>query len=83
MPVPGDGFLLSERQAEYGTIQRIACETPPAGAVPAEPGLEDAFLCIYREGRSHAAAARWEMGRLFRLPALGVSGAVHGPNGFP
>lgn len=50
MPVPGDGFLLSERQAEYGTVQRIACETPPAGAVPAEPGLEDAFLCIYREG---------------------------------
>lgn len=44
-------FLLSERQGESGTVLRIFCDTPPQGAVPVVPGLEDAFLAIYREGQ--------------------------------
>lgn len=44
-------FLLSERQGERGTVLRIFCDTPPRGAVPVMPGLEDAFLAIYREGQ--------------------------------
>lgn len=47
-----DQFLLSEGQNEAGPVLRILTETPPAGAVPAVPGLEDAFLAIYREGQS-------------------------------
>lgn len=47
-----DQFLLSEGQSEAGPVLRILTETPPAGAVPAVPGLEDAFLAIYREGQS-------------------------------
>ncbi len=43
--------LLSERQGEQGTVLRIFCDTPPQGAVPVNPGLEDAFLAIYREGQ--------------------------------
>lgn len=44
-------FLLSERQGEQGTVLRIFCDTPPQGAAPVMPGLEDAFLAIYREGQ--------------------------------
>ena len=47
-----DQFLLSEGQSEAGPMLRILSETPPAGAVPAAPGLEDAFLAIYREERT-------------------------------
>ncbi len=47
-----DQFLLSEGQSEAGPVLRILTETPPAGAVPAVPGLEDAFLAIYREGQT-------------------------------
>ena len=47
-----DQFLLSEGQGEAGPVLRILTETPPAGAVSAAPGLEDAFLAIYREGQS-------------------------------
>lgn len=47
-----DQFLLSEGQSETGPVLRILTETPPAGAIPAAPGLEDAFLAIYREGQS-------------------------------
>lgn len=47
-----DQFLLSEGQSEAGPVLRILTETPPAGAVLAVPGLEDAFLAIYREGQS-------------------------------
>lgn len=47
-----DQFLLSEGQSEAGPVLRILTETPPAGAVPAAPGLEDAFLAIYREGQA-------------------------------
>ena len=43
-------FLLSEGQGEAGPVLRILTENPPVGAVPAAPGLEDAFLAIYREG---------------------------------
>ena len=46
-----DQYLLSEGQSEAGPVLRILTETPPAGAVPAAPGLEDAFLAIYREGQ--------------------------------
>ncbi|MEY8420363.1 ABC transporter ATP-binding protein [Oscillospiraceae bacterium 44-5] len=44
-------FLLSERQGEQGTVLRIFCDTPPQGAVPVTPSLEDAFLAVYREGQ--------------------------------
>ena len=44
-------FLLSERQGEQGTVLRIFCDTPPQGAAPVTPSLEDAFLAIYREGQ--------------------------------
>ena len=47
-----DQFLLSEGQSEAGPVLRILAEPPPAGAVPAVPGLEDAFLAIYREGQT-------------------------------
>lgn len=47
-----DQFLLSEGQSEAGPVLRILTENPPARAVSAAPGLEDAFLAIYREGQS-------------------------------
>ena len=46
-----DQFLLSEGQGEAGPVLRVLTEHPPAGAIPAVPGLEDAFLAIYREGQ--------------------------------
>ena len=46
---PGQ-FLLSERQGENGSVLRLLCDAPPEGSTPAAPGLEDAFLAIYREG---------------------------------
>ena len=46
---PGQ-FLLSERQGERGPVLRLLCDAPPADGVPVTPGLEDAFLAIYREG---------------------------------
>lgn len=45
---PGQ-FLLSERQGEHGAVLRLLCETPPDSGVCVTPGLEDAFLAIYRE----------------------------------
>lgn len=48
---PGQ-FFLSERQGEKGTVMRLLCDTPPAAGTPVAPGLEDAFLSIYREGTS-------------------------------
>ena len=46
-----DQFLLSEGQGETGPVLRVLTENPPPGAVPVVPGLEDAFLAIYREGQ--------------------------------
>lgn len=48
-PLEPDQFLLSEGQSEAGPVLRILADTPPAGAVSVTPGLEDAFLAIYRE----------------------------------
>ena len=42
-------FLLSERQSENGPVVRIMSDTPPNGAVVVTPGLEDAFLAIFRD----------------------------------
>lgn len=42
-------LLLSEGQSEEGPVLRVLSDTPPAGGIPAAPGLEDAFLAIYRE----------------------------------
>jgi len=42
-------LLLSERQGEKGPVLRIVADTPPDGAVAVAPGLEDAFLYIYRD----------------------------------
>lgn len=47
-----DQLLLSERQGENGTMLRIAADAPPSEAIPVTPGLEDAFLYIYRDVRS-------------------------------
>lgn len=44
-----DGFLLSERQGEQGTVLRVVSEHNIEGAVAAEPNLEDAFIYIYRD----------------------------------
>ena len=44
-----DQPVLSEGQSEAGPVVRMLSDTPPAGAVPVTPGLEDAFLAIYRE----------------------------------
>ena len=44
-----DQLVLSEGQSEAGPVLRVLCDAPPAGAVPVSPGLEDAFLAIYRE----------------------------------
>ena len=46
---PGQ-FLLSERQGEHGAVVRLLCGMPPEDGTPVTPGLEDAFLAIYREG---------------------------------
>ena len=43
--------LLSERQGEHGTVLRILSQTPPPVGAEVTPGLEDAFLSIYREGQ--------------------------------
>ena len=48
---PGQ-FLLSEGQGEDGPVIRVLCDAPPAGGTTVTPGLEDAFLAIYREGQS-------------------------------
>ena len=42
-------YLLSEGQGEVGTVLRVFSDTCPIGGTPVEPGLEDAFLAIYRE----------------------------------
>lgn len=44
-------YLLSERQGEHGAVLRILSRTPPAAGMEVMPGLEDAFLSIYREGQ--------------------------------
>ena len=47
---PGD-LPLSEYQGEQGPMLRIASDAPPQGAQVVTPGLEDAFLYIYRDSR--------------------------------
>ncbi len=47
---PGQ-FLLSEGQGADGPVLRVLCDTPPTSGIPVTPGLEDAFLAIYREGQ--------------------------------
>ena len=47
---PGQ-FLLSEGQGEDGPVIRVLCDTPPTSGIFVTPGLEDAFLAIYREGQ--------------------------------
>lgn len=42
-------FLLSERQGENGPVMRIMSDTPPNNAAAVTPGLEDAFLAIFRD----------------------------------
>ncbi|MBU5625494.1 ABC transporter ATP-binding protein [Oscillibacter sp. MSJ-2] len=52
-PLTGGQYLLSEGQRDGGTVLRILSDAPPQTAVAVTPGLEDAFLAIYREeGRS-------------------------------
>ena len=48
-PLTAGQRILSEAQGEEGPVLRILTETPPAGAVAVQPGLEDAFLAIYGE----------------------------------
>ena len=49
MPLAPGQFLLSEGQGADGPVLRVLCETPPVTGPPVTPGLEDAFLAIYRE----------------------------------
>ena len=42
-------LVLSEGQSEAVPVVRVLSDTSPAGAIPVTPGLEDAFLAIYRE----------------------------------
>lgn len=42
-------LLLSERQGDNGPVLRIVSDYPPENAIPVTPGLEDAFLFIYRD----------------------------------
>lgn len=44
-----NGFLLSERQSENGTVLRIVCEETPKDGVLVTPNLEDVFLYIYKD----------------------------------
>ena len=48
-PLAQGQFLLSEGQGEAGPVVRVLCDAPPSGGIPVAPGLEDAFLAIYRE----------------------------------
>ena len=50
LPLAPGQLLLSQRQGADGAVQRLYCTEPPPGGVAVEPGLEDAFLSIYREG---------------------------------
>lgn len=47
-----DDLPLSEYQGETGAMVRIFSKEPPAGASTVMPGLEDAFLYIYRDGKT-------------------------------
>ena len=49
MPLAPGQCLLSEGQGADGPVLRVLCETPPVNGTPVTPGLEDAFLAIYRE----------------------------------
>ena len=51
-PLSPGQIILSEGQGEQGPVIRVLADTPPAGAAPVAPGLEDAFLAIYQEGQS-------------------------------
>lgn len=48
-PLTDEQFLLSERQGEHGALLRFESPIAPAIGTPVTPGLEDAFLSIYRE----------------------------------
>jgi ABC-type multidrug transport system ATPase subunit len=50
--LPNGAVFLSERAGENGTVVRFAleCGNAPENAVLVTPGLEDAFLYIYRDG---------------------------------
>lgn len=47
--LPESVLLLSERQGENGPVLRIVADAPPYGSASVSPGLEDAFLYIYRD----------------------------------
>ena len=50
VPLTEGQVLLSEGQREGGSVQRVYAPASPKEGTPVEPGLEDAFLSIYREG---------------------------------
>jgi hypothetical protein len=49
--LPSDAVYLSERAGEHGSVVRFALDSgsPPEEAKAVTPGLEDAFLFIYRD----------------------------------
>jgi ABC-2 type transport system ATP-binding protein len=52
-PPTGDLAVVNAQVTPAGTAYRIVTETrPPAGAVPAEPTLEDGYVALMRHGRS-------------------------------
>lgn len=48
-PLAPDQYLLSEGQGECGAVLRVLADTSPENGEAVTPGLEDAFLAIYRE----------------------------------
>ncbi len=49
-PAAAGPFVVSEGQGERGPVLRVFSEIPPEHGRPVTPGLEDAFLYIYRDG---------------------------------
>lgn len=48
-PWPRDSSCSAKDRGRMAPVLRVLCETPPVNGTPVTPGLEDAFLAIYRE----------------------------------
>lgn len=50
-PPQGDFAVVSAQAVAGGTMYRVVTATPPEGAQPVEPGLEDGYLALMRADR--------------------------------
>lgn len=58
-PPPGGEYaVVNATTTPTGTRYRIVTDTPPPGAEPVEPGLEDGYLALMNTARTNAAAGR-------------------------